>query len=82
MSETTENETVPAKSVPYYSPKFFKGSVVRQIIKESGRRVSPDFLQLLDAHIEAKVRKACGMHHGSKKTLDAAIAGLAGIGLE
>ena len=79
MSDNTEN----AKATqPYYSPKFFKGSVVRKLIKESGRRVSPEFLQLLDRHIEAKVKKACDTHNGAKKTLDAAVAGVAGIGLE
>jgi hypothetical protein len=79
MSETTENTKTPQ---PYYSPKFFKGSVVRKLIKESGRRVSPEFLQILDRHIEAKIKKACETHNGSKKTLDAAVAGVAGIGLE
>ena len=80
MSDTTEN--TKATTQPYYSPKFFKGSVVRKLIKESGRRVSPEFLQLLDKHIEAKVKKACDTHNGAKKTLDAAVAGVAGIGLE
>ena len=56
--------------------------MVRKLIKESGRRVSPEFLQLLDRHIEAKVKKACDTHNGAKKTLDAAVAGVAGIGLE
>ena len=79
MSDTTENTKA---TQPYYSPKFFKGSVVRKLIKESGRRVSPEFLQLLDRHIEAKVKKACDTHNGAKKTLDAAVAGAAGIGLE
>ena len=76
MSDTTENTKA---TQPYYSPKFFKGSVVRKLIKESGRRVSPEFLQLLDRHIEAKVKKACDTHNGAKKTLDAAVAGVAGI---
>lgn len=79
MSDTTENTKA---TQPYYSPKFFKGSVVRKLIKDHGRRVSPEFLQLLDRHIEAKVKKACDTHNGNKKTLDAAVAGVAGIGIE
>jgi len=79
MSETTETNKT---SQPYYSPKFFKGSVVRKLIKDSGRRVSPEFLQLLDKHIEFKVKKACETHNGSKKTLDASVAGIVGISTE
>jgi hypothetical protein len=53
--------------------------VVRKLIKDSGRRVSPEFLQLLDRHIETTVKKACETHNGSKKTLDASIAGMIGM---
>jgi hypothetical protein len=76
MSENTEEKK---ETQAYYSPKYFKGSVVRKLIKDSGRRVSPEFLQLLDRHIETTVKKACETHNGSKKTLDASIAGMIGM---
>lgn len=63
-----------AQASTYYSPKFFKGSIVRDLIKEHDRRVSPEFLALLDAHIKATVIKACGTFIGTKKTLDEAVA--------
>lgn len=63
-----------AQASTYYSPKFFKGSIVRDLIKEHDRRVSPEFLALLDAHIKATVIKACGTFVGTKKTLDEAVA--------
>ena len=77
MSETTEEKKETTQA--YYSPKYFKGSVVRKLIKDSGRRVAPEFLQLLDRHIETTLKKACETHNGSKKTLDAAIAGMIGL---
>lgn len=80
MSENTETPTEAKKDTnAYYSPKYFKGSVVRKLIKEHGRRVSPEFLQLLDRHIELTVKKACETHNGTKKTLDASVAGSVGM---
>lgn len=68
-----------AQANTYYSPKFFKGSIVRDLIKEHDRRVSPEFLALLDAHIKATVIKACETFIGTKKTLDEAVAFQIGI---
>jgi hypothetical protein len=80
MSEDTETtEEKKEATQAYYSPKYFKGSVVRQLIKDSGRRVSPEFLQRLDQHIETIVKKACETHNGPKKTLDASIADMIGL---
>lgn len=80
-TEITTTDATPDEknAAAYYSPKYFKGSVVRKLIKDSGRRVSPEFLQLLDRHIETIVKKACETHNGSKKTLDATIAGMVGL---
>jgi type V secretory pathway adhesin AidA len=68
-----------AQANTYYSPKFFKGSIVRDLIKEHDRRVSPEFLALLDAHIKDTVTKACQTFIGNKKTLDEAVAVEIGI---
>lgn len=55
---------------------YIKASVIRKVAKTHGKRVSKDFLEALDRLVEHKLTQACEQHNGSKKTLDAAVAGL------
>lgn len=77
-SDQATPATKPAQASTYYSPKYFKGSIVRKQIKDAGRRVSPEFLKLLDAHIDATIVKACAVQ-GTKKTMDTSTAIAIGI---
>lgn len=52
---------------------------IKQKAKEKNRRVGSDFLMTLDVFIEKKIDQACGVHNGSKKTLDSAVAGFIGL---
>lgn len=65
--------------MPKIDLKFVKASQVRKYCNERGRRVSPDFLTVLDSHISRKLTKACSVHNGGKKTLDPYVAGFVGI---
>lgn len=60
-------------------PTYIKAHKVKALIKSNGRRTSPEFLLLLDQKVEALVNKACQVHNGGKKTLDATVAGHVGI---
>lgn len=59
--------------------RFVRSSEVRKHAKVMGRRVSPEFLCLLDAFVQERLDCALGVHNGGKKTLDATVAGYAGI---
>ena len=52
---------------------------VRDLITKEGRRCGRDFIAALEAHVEAKIQQACGVHNGGKKTLDRTIAQYVGI---
>jgi len=49
-------------------------SRVRALAKENGKRLGAGFLNALDSHIQDIVDKACTVHNGGKKTLDATVA--------
>lgn len=59
--------------------QVIKPSVVRAIAKSLGKRVSKDFLDLLNSHVVRKIEDCATTHNGSKKTIDAAVAGFNGI---
>lgn len=56
------------------NPKYIRPARVRALAKTRGRRVSKEFLSLLDACVRDKVERACVAHNGSKITLDSAMA--------
>lgn len=56
-----------------------KPSVVKAIAKAHGRRVSKEFIDLLNQYVIRKVTDCATTHNGSKKTIDAAVAGYNGI---
>ena len=56
-----------------------KPSVVRAIAKSCGRRVSKDFIVLLNNYVCRKIEDCANTHNGTKKTIDCAVAGYNGI---
>jgi hypothetical protein len=52
---------------------------VKAIAKEHGKRVSPEFIKVLDRHVVSLVEKACNVHDGNRKTLTVEILGFMGI---
>lgn len=82
MSEeatTPANQTETPSKAPNYLPTYLKNHKIKALIKANNRRCGPEFMKLLDKHVEALVTRACGVHNGGKKTLDATVAGFAGI---
>lgn len=59
--------------------KLIVVSALKKLAKENDRRVGADFLTLLDAFVLEKFMAALGQHNGTKKTLDAVVAGYVGI---
>lgn len=59
--------------------KYIKESKVRKRVNSLGKRAGRDFLLQLDIMIEQKVKQACEVHNGGKKTLDESIAVYVGI---
>ena len=62
--------------------KYLRESAVKQLINELDKRAGKDFLFVLDAFVEQKIKQACSVHNGSKKTLDSSVAGYVGIKLK
>lgn len=58
---------------------LLKKDGVRRFAREHGKRLGKDFLRELDGFVEEKVRAACDVHNGGKKTLDATVAVFVGI---
>lgn len=59
--------------------KYINQSSIKALVNKCGKRTGKDFLYSLDLFIEQKVKKACEVHNGSKKTLDSSVAGYVGI---
>lgn len=60
--------------------KYIKPSAVKAMVKAyNGKRVSSQFLSVLDAFIERKVKDASLVHNGGAKTITPACAGHVGI---
>lgn len=59
--------------------KYINISNIKKLAKPYNRRISQEFLTLLDSFVESKVRSCCETHNGGKKTLDSAVAGYNGI---
>ena len=58
--------------------RFIKVKSVKELAKESGKRVGRGFIARLDAHIETLISKAVKQHNGGKVTLDADVATFVG----
>lgn len=59
--------------------KHIKPTAIKAIAKAAGRRVSSDFLAVLDAFVERKVKDAAKVHNGGRKTICPRCAGQVGI---
>ena len=59
--------------------RYIKEKSVRELAKEHGKRVGKDFLLILDAYIEDRLKAAFHCHNGGHKTIDAGVAGWIGI---
>ena len=60
--------------------KYIKASAVRALIKaESGKRVSANFLYILDGYVGRQVTKAANTHNGGIKTVNYEVAGYLGM---
>ena len=60
--------------------EYLNQAAIKRLAKTKERRVGSDFLGVLDAYVKAKVSAACDVHNGSKKTIDASVAGVVGLG--
>lgn len=58
---------------------YINRKAVSQLVREHGRRSGEEFLVQLDEWVGRAVKRACGIRNGGKKTLDACVAGHAGI---
>jgi hypothetical protein len=54
---------------------YIKTSAIKKFAKTHGKRVSADFLAVLDQWVENKIIIAAKEHNGGKKTMDSAVAG-------
>ncbi|WKZ71142.1 MAG: hypothetical protein QY331_07740 [Melioribacteraceae bacterium] len=59
--------------------KYINQTNIRKLVNSQGKRAGKDFLLQLDIMIENKVKQACEIHNGGKKTLDESIATYIGI---
>lgn len=59
--------------------KYINQSNIKKLAHSHGKRTGKDFLLQLDIMIEEKVKQACEVHNGGKKTLDESIATYIGI---
>lgn len=62
-------------STTHMKQYYIKSANVKKFCKSHGKRVSKDFLEALDRHMEKKLLQALTEHNGGKKTLDIALAG-------
>jgi len=59
--------------------KYINQSNIKKLANSNGKRAGKDFLLQLDIMIEQKVKQACEVHNGGKKTLDESVATYIGI---
>lgn len=52
---------------------------IKEIAKLHNKRVSKEFIKILDGFVTRKIESACKIHNGGKVTLDAEIAGFIGL---
>jgi hypothetical protein len=60
-------------------PTLVRASLVKKIAKQGGKRVSSQFIELLEAFVQKKVDAAVACHNGGKKTIDQEVAVWCGI---
>lgn len=60
--------------------KYIKASAIKAMVKaHNGKRVSTNFLYVLEGFIEKKVKQAADQHDGGVKTINHYVAGYVGI---
>jgi hypothetical protein len=59
--------------------KYIKRSAIKALAKSKGKRVSEQFLLILDAFISKKICIACETHNGGRKTLKGDLAVMIGL---
>jgi hypothetical protein len=59
--------------------KYIKRSAIKALAKSKGKRVSEQFLFILDAYIGNKISIACETHNGGRKTLKGDLAVMIGL---
>ena len=52
---------------------------VKEIAKTHNKRVSGEFIKILDDFVIRTIESACNIHNGGKITLDAEVAGFIGL---
>jgi hypothetical protein len=52
---------------------------IKEIAKSHNKRVSKQFIEILDGFVTRKIEAACKVHNGSKKTIDEQVAGFIGL---
>lgn len=55
------------KKPPRY--RYINAKAIRDLIRSSGRRAGGDFLQVVDSYIAERVKRACELHDGGRKTV-------------
>ena len=58
---------------------LIKPSVIKRMVKASGKRTSKEFLDALNTHVLGKVEMAITTHNGGKKTIDREVAVYIGL---
>lgn len=56
--------------------RYLNVSNIRKRATQNKRRISKSYIASLDSQVEELIDRACAVHNGGKKTLDACIAGL------
>ncbi len=51
-----------------------KATEVKKMAKESGKRVSKDFIAAFEHQVETRLKQCIAEHNGGRKTLDAPVA--------
>lgn len=60
--------------------QFIRHGNVRAYINRQGKRCSREFLLLLEEFIARKLEAACLQHNGGRKTVDAGVIAVVGLG--
>lgn len=53
--------------------KYIKPTQIKAAVKAEGKRISEEALMVLDAEVQAIISRACAVHNGGRKTIDATV---------
>lgn len=68
-----ENNKQPIDSKVIMKTHYIKQAQVKAAVKAEGKRISQEALKNLDAQVHAIIRRACAIHNGGRKTIDATV---------